>query len=45
VQPDHPENVAALCPNCHRKAHYAVNATAFNQGVIEVVRAREGTQK
>lgn len=42
--PDHPENVAALCPNCHRKAHYAVNATVFNQGLIEVVRAREVAQ-
>lgn len=28
--PDHPNGVIALCPNCHRKAHYAKNASAFN---------------
>lgn len=28
--PDLPQGVIALCPNCHRKAHYAKNAKAFN---------------
>lgn len=28
--PDHPKNVVALCPDCHRRAHYAIDATAFN---------------
>lgn len=28
--PDHPGKVIALCPNCHRKAHYAKDAKAFN---------------
>lgn len=28
--PDHPENVVALCPNCHRRAHYAQDAEKFN---------------
>jgi 5-methylcytosine-specific restriction protein A len=28
--PDHPKNVVALCPNCHRRAHYAEDAEAFN---------------
>jgi 5-methylcytosine-specific restriction enzyme A len=23
--PDIPENVAAICPNCHREAHYGIN--------------------
>jgi 5-methylcytosine-specific restriction endonuclease McrA len=28
--PDHPSHVIALCPNCHRRAHHAGNAKAFN---------------
>ena len=28
--PDHPENVVALCPNCHRRAHYALDAKKYN---------------
>lgn len=28
--PDHPENVVALCPNCHRRAHYSKDAVTFN---------------
>jgi 5-methylcytosine-specific restriction protein A len=29
--PDHPENVVALCPNCHRQAHYATDAKIYNE--------------
>lgn len=29
--PDHPEWVIAVCPNCHRKAHYAKNKYEFNE--------------
>jgi 5-methylcytosine-specific restriction enzyme A len=28
--PDHPAWVAALCPNCHRRAHYSVDGREFN---------------
>lgn len=28
--PDHPQNVVALCPNCHRRAHYAKDSVEFN---------------
>lgn len=28
--PDHPINVVALCPNCHRRAHYAKDSVDFN---------------
>lgn len=28
--PDHPRNVVALCPNCHRRAHHAADAKSFN---------------
>lgn len=31
--PDHPNRVIALCPNCHRAAHYAKNAQSFNQAL------------
>lgn len=29
--PDHPEWVVAVCPNCHRKAHYSNNCKEFNE--------------
>ena len=28
--PDHPCNVVALCPNCHRRAHFSIDAKSFN---------------
>jgi 5-methylcytosine-specific restriction protein A len=28
--PDHPAAVVAICPNCHRHAHYSKNAEEFN---------------
>ncbi|OLU13203.1 hypothetical protein BVH01_22925 [Pseudomonas sp. PA1(2017)] len=27
--PDLPANVAALCPNCHRRAHYSIDRIEF----------------
>lgn len=32
--PDHPKNVIALCPNCHRAAHYSINNKSFNDELI-----------
>ena len=32
--PDAPGHVIALCPNCHRRAHYADNSSEFNQELI-----------
>ena len=29
--PDHPAKVIGLCPNCHRRAHHAIDAKAFNK--------------
>lgn len=29
--PDHPSFVIALCPNCHRRAHYSADSSAFNE--------------
>jgi 5-methylcytosine-specific restriction protein A len=33
--PDTPAHVIALCPTCHRRAHYAADAMAFNASLIE----------
>ena len=32
--PDKPENVIALCPTCHRRAHYSINYLDFNNELI-----------
>lgn len=29
--PDHPKNVIALCPNCHRRAHFSKDREEYNQ--------------
>jgi 5-methylcytosine-specific restriction protein A len=34
--PDHPAWVVAVCPTCHRRAHHAVDAKAFNTGLVKV---------
>jgi predicted HNH restriction endonuclease len=39
--PDHPEWVIAVCPNYHRKAHYAVDKKEFNELLKEKVRKQE----
>lgn len=39
--PDKPENVIALCPTCHRRAHYALDAKEFNAELILKVKAKE----
>lgn len=31
--PDDPRWVIAVCPNCHRRAHYATDAGAFNESL------------
>jgi len=33
--PDHPSRVIALCPNCHRRAHYSEDARVFNRSLIK----------
>ena len=40
--PDHPAKVIGLCPNCHRKAHYAEDARAFNAMLVKKLRKLEG---
>ena len=35
--PDVPQNVAALCPNCHRKAHFSSEKADFHQLLVEKI--------
>jgi len=39
--PDHPNWVAAVCPNCHRRAHYAEDASEFNKSLAMTVESLE----
>jgi 5-methylcytosine-specific restriction enzyme A len=40
---DHPLNVAAICPNCHRRAHYSKDYIEFNNKLKYVIKKREET--
>jgi 5-methylcytosine-specific restriction protein A len=35
--PDDPRWVAGVCPNCHRRAHYSLDATEYNNQLIEIL--------
>ncbi|MBY5992943.1 HNH endonuclease signature motif containing protein [Ferrimonas balearica] len=35
--PDHPANVIALCPNCHRRVHFGKDGGTYNEKLIEVI--------
>ena len=39
--PDHPSKVAGLCPNCHKRAHFAEDAQSFNRSLIKKLRKLE----
>ena len=39
--PDHPKFVAAVCPNCHRRAHSGDDQESFKQSLLEKVGALE----
>jgi 5-methylcytosine-specific restriction protein A len=39
--PDHPAHVAAVCPNCHRRAHFSSDGAVFNGKLAATVRAIE----
>ena len=38
---DHPRNVAAICPACHREVHFGQSGDALNKRVIERLALRE----
>ena len=33
---DCPENVIALCPTCHRRAHYSIDSKEFNERLLRI---------
>lgn len=35
--PDHPGNVSALCPNCHRRVHYGIDGMKYNEDLILII--------
>jgi len=37
---DEPENVIALCPNCHRRVHHGQDGKEFNRQLIEKAKDR-----
>jgi 5-methylcytosine-specific restriction protein A len=39
--PDRPERVAGICPNCHRRCHYAIDARDYNQRLRAVIAEKE----
>lgn len=39
--PDLPSNVAALCPNCHRRAHYSVDRKEFSKNLQDAIFLKE----
>ena len=43
--PDHPARVIGLCPNCHRRAHYAEDAKKFNDSLKRKLARIESTMR
>jgi 5-methylcytosine-specific restriction protein A len=39
--PDDPRWVVAICPNCHRRAHYAEDASSYNQFLAQQAKEAE----
>ena len=39
--PDLPENVAALCPNCHRELHLGAQSISLKEALLDTVSAKE----
>ena len=38
---DLPENVAAICPNCHRAAHHSVDKESIRLHLVSLITAKE----
>jgi len=38
---DHPENVAAICPNCHRRIDHGIDGNKVNDNLGEAIRLKE----
>lgn len=42
--PDHPSFVVAICPNCHRRAHYSIDSESFRDALVEIVQQIESNR-
>ncbi|WKE66436.1 HNH endonuclease signature motif containing protein [Gallaecimonas kandeliae] len=42
--PDHPGNVIALCPNCHREVHFGKKGQKYNLALTERIMRLENEQ-
>lgn len=40
--PDHPDYVAAVCPNCHREAHFGIDQKSLNDRLVELRKLQAG---
>jgi len=38
---DHPEHVAAICPNCHRRVHYGHDGKEYNDRLVKKIELKE----
>lgn len=38
---DHPNNVVAICPNCHSKVHYGINGKEYNELIKKNIKQTE----
>lgn len=38
---DHPINVAAICPNCHRRVHFSRDKETYNNRLIKIIELKE----
>lgn len=38
---DHPEHVAAICPNCHRRVHNGIDGKDYNEKLIQKIHQKE----
>lgn len=43
--PDHPEHVAALCPNCHRRVHFGEDGREYNARLKGLIVSLEGSHR
>ncbi|MBD0427128.1 HNH endonuclease [Aquisalinus flavus] len=42
---DSPKNVAAICPNCHRRTEYGADADEFNASIVKKIANKEMSLK
>jgi 5-methylcytosine-specific restriction enzyme A len=41
--PDTPENVAAICPNCHKESHFGIDKRNLNDNLYQAILSKENS--